>query len=64
MPVNSIDTDKQVIGNFLALQAAVYKSQYRYFTRRENARIIIGRQYAALASARIDDFGFFLTIMA
>lgn len=61
--MNSIDTDTQIVGNFLALQAIANQSQYRNFTRRKNVHIIISRQYAALSGACIDDFWCVLIVM-
>ena len=64
MPVNRIDTDAQIIGNFLTLQTIVNQPQYSNFTRRKNIHIIISRQYAALTGACIDDFWRVLIVLA
>lgn len=61
--MNGIDTDIQIVGNFLALQAVANQFQYRNFTRRKDVHIIISRQYAALSGACIDDFWCVLIIM-
>ena len=62
--MNSIDTDTQIVGNSLALQAVVNLPQYRNFTRRKNVHIIISRQYEALSGACIDDFCCVLIVMS